>query len=325
VSKLKKIGKWITSDALNGLLLLSPKKIKAKGSGVLALLALGVISIVWGTTWVVSKQGVNAMSALQLAGIRQLLGGSLYLAYFILKKYPLPTKKDVPPLIVLSILNFVISNGFSTWGVKYISSGLAAIIGVIFPLWIVIIGLVADKTKPPKKAVLGMVIGFLGICIIFYDYLSDFIKADFRFGIFLSITATLSWAFGTLYTKKHAKVFNPYFGLGFQMFLSGLILSGFSYGFESSYLPWSEIPQISWFAIFYLVIFGSLIGFICYLYALQNLPTAQASIYAYINPIIALITGWILLDEIMSVHIALGCFVTIAGIYLVNRSFSSKG
>lgn len=324
MSKLKKIRRWITSDALNGLLLLSPKKIKAQGSGVLALLALGVISVVWGTTWVVSKQGVNAMSALQLAGIRQVLGGSLYLTYFIIKKYPLPTKNDIPPLVILSILNFVISNGFSTWGVKYISSGLAAIIGAIFPLWIVIIGLVADRTKPPKMAVFGMVIGFVGICTIFYDYLSDFINPDFRFGIFLSITATLSWAVGTLYTKKHAKVFNPYFGLGFQMLLSGIILTSWSYNFEESYLPWSEIPQISWFAIFYLVIFGSLIGFICYLYALQHLPTAQASIYAYINPIIALFTGWLILDEMISTEIIAGCIITIVGIYLVNRSFSGS-
>lgn len=309
---------------MNGLLLLSPKSIKAKGSGFLAILALSVISIVWGTTWVVSKQGVNVMSALQLAGIRQLLGGSVYLLYFILKKYPFPTRKDIPPLIILSILNFVISNGMSTWGVKYISSGLGAIIGAIFPLWIVIIGLITDRTKPPKLAVVGMVIGFSGICTIFYEYLADFINPDFRFGIFLSLMATFSWAIGTIYTKKHAKIFNPYFGLGFQMMLSGIILSGFSYSFESNYLPWSEIPQISWFAIFYLVIFGSLIGFICYLYALQHLPTAQASIYAYINPIVALVTGWLILDEAISGSIVFGCGITIVGIYLVNRSFSVK-
>ncbi|MFZ1749650.1 MAG: EamA family transporter [Saprospiraceae bacterium] len=323
LGKLKKIKQWIISDAMNGLLLWAPKKINERDSTFLAMLALAAVSLVWGTTWVVSRQGVLHMPALQLAGIRQLIGGSIYLGYFVLKKYPLPEKKDLMPLVLLSFLNFVLSNGLSTWGVKYISSGLAAIIGAIFPLWLVIIGLVAYKQKPAKKAIIGMLIGFSGICIIFYRYLPDFVNPNFRFGIALSFIATISWAFGTLYTKKHAKVFNPYFGLGFQMFLAGAILSMVSW-FDPNHLPVSEIPFISWFAISYLVIVGSLIGFICYLYALQNLSAEQTSIYAYINPIVAIIAGWLILDEMLGFNILIGCLVTLFGIYLVNRSFAGK-
>ena len=298
-------------------------KFRAKGSTSKGLIALSVVSIVWGTTWVVSKQAVANMPPLQMAGIRQILGGFLFLFYFILKRYPLPQVKDIWPLIVLSILNFVMSNGLSTWGVKYISAGLAAIIGTIFPLWLVIFGLIVDRTKPPKMAILGLIIGFLGICVIFYEYLADFINPDFRFGIFLSLTATFSWALGTLMTKKHAKIFNPYFGLGFQMLLAGLLLSLCSWIFDTNYLPWNEITPQSWYAILYLVIFGSIIGFGCYLYALQHLPTTQTSIYAYINPIVALLTGWVILHEPITVNIMLGCLITISGIYLVNRSFTA--
>jgi drug/metabolite transporter (DMT)-like permease len=323
VSKLKKIKKWIVTDTINGLLLYTPKNLKQKGPDFLALLALGMVSLVWGTTWVVSRQGVLHMPALQLSGIRQIIGGSCYLLFFIFKKYPLPSRSDFIPLIILSILNFVMSNGLSTWGVKYISAGLASIIGAIFPLWIVLIGYALGTTNPPKKAIAGVLIGFSGICVIFYDHLSDFINPDFRFGIFLSLIATFSWAFGTLYTKKHAKVFNPYFGLGFQMVLAGIILTTIS-SFDPAFMTLSEIPAISWFAIFYLVIFGSLVGFTCYLYALQHLPTEQTSIYAYINPLVALIAGWIVLGEGISFSILLGCLITLFGIYLVNSSFNSK-
>jgi len=323
LSKFKKVRKWIITDTLNGLLLFTPRKIKQKGPDFLALLALAMVSFVWGTTWVVSKQGVAHMSALQMAGIRQIIGGSCYLLYFILKKYPLPSKSDFFPLVILSLLNFVLSNGLSTWGVKYISAGLASLIGAIFPLWIVIIGLVSNKVKPPKMAISGVLLGFTGICVIFYDHLGDFINPDFRFGLILSLIATWSWAFGTIFTKKHAKVFNPYFGLGFQMLLAGLILT-FVSGLDSAYVPISDIPAISWFAIFYLVIFGSVIGFICYLYALQHLPTEQTSIYAYINPIVALFMGWIFLGETLSITIFLGGAITLIGIFLVNRSFEVK-
>ena len=323
MSKFKKVRKWIVTDTLNGLLLFTPRKIKQKGPDFLALLALAMVSFVWGTTWVVSKQGVAHMSALQMAGIRQIIGGSCYLLYFILKKYPLPSKSDFFPLVILSLLNFVLSNGLSTWGVKYISAGLASLIGAIFPLWIVIIGLVSNKVKPPKMAISGVLLGFSGICVIFYNHLGDFVNPDFRFGLILSLIATWSWAFGTIFTKKHAKVFNPYFGLGFQMLLAGLILT-FVSGLDSAYVPISDIPAISWFAIFYLVIFGSVIGFICYLYALQHLPTEQTSIYAYINPIVALFMGWIFLGETLSITIFLGGAITLIGIFLVNRSFEVK-
>lgn len=172
-------------------------------------------------------------------------------------------------------------------------------------------------------AISGVLLGFTGICVIFYDHLGDFINPDFRFGLILSLIATWSWAFGTIFTKKHAKVFNPYFGLGFQMLLAGLILT-FVSGLDSAYVPISDIPAISWFAIFYLVIFGSVIGFICYLYALQHLPTEQTSIYAYINPIVALFLGWIFLGEALNITIFLGCAITLIGIFLVNRSFEVK-
>ncbi len=323
MDKINKIKKLITSDALNGLLLLNPMKLKEKSADFKAFFAVGIVSIIWGTTWVVSKQGVSHMPALEMAGIRQLIGGSCFLLFFIIRKYPLPKSEDYIPLVILSVLNFVLSNGLSTWGVKYISSGLASIIGAIFPIWIVLISVFITKAKPPVKTIIGIILGFIGVCTIFYEHLSDFFNSEFRFGILVSLTATWSWAFGTIYTKKHAVSFNPYFGLGFQMALSGIILLLVS-SFDSEFLSVTEIPAISWFAIFYLVIFGSIIGFGCYLYALQKLPTEQASIYAYINPIIALIAGWLLLNEPLTLLIWVGGAVSLLGVFLVNRSFVKK-
>ncbi len=100
-----------------------------------AYLALCVTSIVWGTTWVAMKFGVTGMPALQLAAIRQFIGGALFISFFMLvRKQPLPTKKQLKQLFFLSIFTFVFANGFSTWSLQYIPSGLGALIGALYPL-----------------------------------------------------------------------------------------------------------------------------------------------------------------------------------------------
>jgi drug/metabolite transporter (DMT)-like permease len=243
--------------------------------------------------------------------------------FFLYKKIPLPKGKEWIPVLVLSFLNFILSNGLSTWGVKYISAGLGSIMGATFPLWLVVIGLFSARGKIPTKAILGLLLGFGGVCVIFYDHLHDFLNADFRFGITLSLIATWTWAFATLYTKKQAAHFNPYFSLGLQMLISGVTLFTFT-NLTDNAVSLTQIPWQSWAAISYLVIFGSLIAFICYLYALQNLPTEQASIYAYINPMVAVLCGWIIFHEKISIYITVGGIVTLLGIYLVNKAFRAS-
>jgi drug/metabolite transporter (DMT)-like permease len=284
----------------------------------LPILALCWVSFFWGTTWIASKEGVKHMPALQLVAIRQFLGGFLYISYFLYKKAPWPKGKQWKTIIILSILNFVLSNGLSTWGVKYISSGLGAIIGACVPLWIVIITFFRGE-RLSRLSVMGLIISFSGVCVIFYDHLSDFLIPNFRFGIIISVISTLTWAFGTLYTKKKAATFNPYFSLGIQMFLSSILVFAYT-GATGISVSLSEIPAISWWSIAYLVVFGSILTFIAFIYALQNLPAEISSVYSYINPIIAVLLGAFIFGETLNTAIAIGGSVTLFGLYLVNYS-----
>ena len=294
-------------------------KIEAIG---LPILALCWVSFFWGTTWIASKEGVKHMPAMQLVAIRQFLGGLLYVAYFLLQKTPWPKAKQWKTILILSLLNFVLSNGLSTWGVKYISSGLGAILGAIFPIWIVIITFFRGE-RLSKLAVTGMLVCFGGVCIIFYDHLKDFLQPNFTFGIILSLIATLTWAFGTLYTKKKAASFNPYFSLGLQMLISSLFLF-VVIGATGTTIPLSEIPANSWWSIGYLVIIGSVLTFIAFIYALQKLPAEVNSIYAYINPIVAVILGAIIFGEPLTLFIAAGGIIVLFGLYLVNLAMRKK-
>ena len=298
----------------------NPLTIHKKGTRVKAIFCLAMVCIFWGTTCLASKEGVRYMPPLQLAGMRQFIAGLCYVSYFIYRGEKWPTRKQWQSVVILSFLNFVIANGLSTWGVKFISAGLGAIIGAIFPLWLVVIGLFSSKSKIPQRAIVGLLVGFGGVCIIFYEHLRDFMIADFRFGIFVSILATWGWAFGTIYTKKHAARFNPYFSIGLQMMIAGLALLATSYN-SGNIIPVSAIPWQSWTAIAYLVVVGSLISFMAYLFALQNLRTEQASLYAYINPMVAVLLGWMIFSEELSIFIGIGGLVTLAGVYIVNRAY----
>ena len=311
-----------TGDSLKQLSVFNPLTIHKKGTRSKAVFALALVCILWGTTWLASKEGVKRMPALQMASIRQLIAGSCYVIFFLVKGARFPRGKEWIPVLVMSFLTFVLSNGLSTWGVKYISAGLGSIIGAIFPLWLVVIGLFSVKARIPAKAIIGMLLGFGGVCVIFYEHFRDFFNADFRFGIILSLTATWTWAFATLYTKKQAVHFNPYFSLGLQMLVSGIALLSFT-SITGNAVPLAQVPWQSWVSIGYLVIFGSIIAFVCYLYALQNLPTEQASIYAYINPVVAVLSGWIIFHERITIFIIVGGLVTLFGVFLVNKAFKA--
>lgn len=288
-----------------------------------ALIALGMVCFFWGTTWIATKEGVRHMPALQMSGIRQTCGGLLYIIYFLSKGATLPKGREWWTIIILSLLNFALTNGLTTWGVQFISAGLGAIIAATFPLWMVIIKLFSGKnTRIPLQAIVGLLLGFGGVCIIFSDHLGDFFNPDFRFGITLSLSGAWSWAFGTLFTKQQASVnsFNPYFGLGLQMLFSGFLLLTIAHSTGYA-IPYNEIAWESWASIAYLVIFGSVISFLAFLYALQHLPTEQSSIYAYMNPIVAVLLGAVWFDEKLSVAIAIGGAVTLLGVHLINKTF----
>jgi drug/metabolite transporter (DMT)-like permease len=296
---------------------------KRLGTRKKAFIALAVVSILWGTTWVASKQGVMHMPALQLAGFRQLLAGSIYILYFIIKGAKWPRGREWYTIGVLSFLNILCSNGLTTWGVQYISAGLGAIIAATFPLWMVVIGMFTSKDRIPLAALKGFLLGFGGICVIFYEHLHDFFNHEFLFGISISVTAAWTWALGTVFTKKEAREFNPYFSLGIQMFMAGAVLLATSY-LSGTAIPVREIPWQGWTAILYLVLFGSVVAFVAYIYALQHLPVEQMSIYAYINPIVAVVLGVLLFNENLTIYMVTGGAITLYGVYMINSALRAS-
>ena len=291
-----------------------------------AYLALTVTSIVWGTTWVASKMGVAHMPAFELASIRQFLGGGIYILFFLLiKKEKLPTAKQFKWLIPMAFLMFVSSNGIATYGLQFITSGLAALIAALYPLSVVLIERFYYKAiKITPETLLGLFLGLLGIGFIFYKDSLQVHGGNYALGVGLSLFAMLTWSIGSIIISRTKIEINQYYSIGWQMIISAIAMGLFTY-LSGNYIAITEIPAISWGVIIYMVIGGSIFAFVSFIYSMKNLHPAIASLYAYINPIVAIWVGSLLIKgEQITWNSILGTICTLTGVYLVNRSLKKQ-
>jgi drug/metabolite transporter (DMT)-like permease len=293
--------------------------IKDKTGGYVALC---ITSVVWGSTWVVSKLGLKEqMPALEMASIRQVIGGLCFVLFFLLyKKFPLPTAKQFGWLIVMAVLMFVIANGLSTWSLNYIPTGLSSLIGALYPLSVVIIERVFYKNKNlTVLTFVGLLLGVTGIGIVFYEHAFNQHPQGFIFGVILSVTAMLAWSLGTIFIIRNKVDINPYYGIGWQMLIGSVLLFTLACA-TGPIVAFQHITVKVWLVIAYLVVMGSLMAFIAFIYSMKHLPAAIASLYAYINPLVAMIIGTFLLKEKLTMNIVWGSIVTLTGVFLVNYS-----
>lgn len=289
-----------------------------------AYFALAITSIVWGTTWVASKMGVSHMPAFELASIRQFLGGSLYVGFFLIKGEKLPTKKQFLWLLGMSILMFVSSNGIATYGLQFITSGLAALIAALYPLSVVLIERYYYKAiEITPKTLAGLSLGLLGIGFIFYKDSLTIHGSHYILGVVLSFLAMITWSIGSIIISRTKVKINAYNSIGWQMLISAFIMACITI-LSGDYVLLDQIPAISWGVIFYMVIGGSIFAFISFIYSMKHLKSSIASLYAYINPIVAIWVGSLLLNEHITWNNIVGSLCTLVGVYLVNKSLKDQ-
>src|SRR6266496_1227521 len=277
------------------------KQLSTNNNKSKSYLALTATSIIWGTTWVASRIGVQYTPGLQVSYIRQFLAGIILLSFYFIKGEKL-----------------------RTWSVKYIPSGLAALISALYPLCVVIINIIFFRQhKNRLLTFVGLIIGLAGVAVVFYENTFHEQPDNYLFGIVLGLVAMVAWSIGTIFVARNKYKINPYYAMGWQMFISSFLIYGMA-RMTNNEISFSDIPFQTWAAIAYLIGMGSVIAFIAFIYSIKYLPPAVASLFAYINPIVAMITGAILLDEPLTLSLILGAFITLIGVYLVNYSIKIR-
>ena len=286
-----------------------------------AYLAVAIVCVVWGTTYLANKVGVETIPALLFASTRQFLACFAILFYFLLFKRPQNiTKEYLKRQAFLGFLLITLGNGFGTAALKYLDSGIAAVLATLTPAVIIFFNIFLKiEGKLSKTGLIGMTMALTGCVVLLYDDINFYSSANGQLGLVLFAICIVSWSYGSLYSRKCISSQSPFFDSAMQLGFGGLFMIPLGLIFED----WShfEVHTHQIWAMVYLVSFGSIITFGAYVYALSKLPATIVSINAYVNPLIALYVGWLILDEKLNLWVILSTILILSGVYLVTRGF----
>ncbi len=293
------------------------RSIEARG-----IINLFIVYIVWGSTYLAIRIAVRPGSGIPpftLGMVRILIAGILMLLISALRRSPMrPTRKELVVLACSGILLWTGGNGMVNWAEQRIDSSLAALLIATVPLWMVLMESILDRKKPSSGLVLSLIIGFTGIALLSATTLQTGDMGDIV-SLLALVLASISWTLGSLLQSRMPVSLSIEVSAGYQQIFGGLgfvvlvLLTG-----EPRPTPTTE----AWLAWGYLIFVGSLIGFTAYVRILQLLPMSVAMTYAYVNPVVALFLGAVILSEPLNLTTLAGAALVLLGVAGVFRDRS---
>ena len=292
---------------------------KAQIPSLTAYLAWALVCVLWGTTYLAIRISLETIPPLSMAAFRWICAGSLLLAALKAAGAALPSPRSWPSLAVLGVLLLGFGNGAVVWAEQTVPSGLTAVLVAMCPFWMV--GLEAcmpDGDRLTRRRVLGLLIGFGGIVTLVWPEVRVGGGRLFLGGVISTQIACVGWAFGSTYARRRGAAENVLAAAAFEMLFGGIALlaAGGAIG------EWRAVafnPR-TLSALAYLIVFGAIAGFSAYAYALKHLPVATVSLYAYVNPIIAVILGTLVLKEPFDLRMAAAAAIVLVGMTLVRHT-----
>ena len=288
-------------------------------------LALFCVAFFWGTTFLGIRIGVETIPPFILAGIRNLISGTIIFFYLLFqKKLEKVSPRQLLRSFILAILMIVLANGLTTYAEKYITSGLASLISTLTPFCVLILNLTMGYEKLSVKTILGILLGMLGIFLIYQTSLTDLLIPEYRHGIYALLLAIFAWSVGTLLMKRGSEnSLTMLMNICVQMLIAGVVLTSIQF-----YLT-PDVSVSSWstqsiFALIYLALFGSVVGYVAFSYLLTQLPSTKVVVLSYINLVVALFLGWLILDEVITSRIITATILIISGVVVVNYKKQNK-
>ena len=297
-----------------------------KRSVILLIVAFAAVYILWGSTYLAIKYVIETLPPFISAGARFLLAGAtLFIVGRFSKDYVKPTLTQWRSSAVVGTLLFLGGNGGVVIAEHHITSGLAALLVATEPFWVVLLSWLWLKgARPDWRVALGLLIGFVGVYLLMDGgAVKVGSETNQLFGAVLVIAAGLCWATGSIYGVRAPASKSPILASGMQLLAGGsaLLLVGTLMG-EWTGFEISAVSRNSWFALVYLLIFGSLIAFTAYSWLLKNARPAMVATYAYVNPVIAVILGWAIAGESFTGRTLLGAGVIVGSVVMITSQNS---
>jgi drug/metabolite transporter (DMT)-like permease len=296
----------------------------------LAYFAWAAVCVIWGTTYLGIRVSLESIPPALMGGIRWLLAGSLLTGYLVVRRRPLPPRSQWGSIALVGFLMLGLGNGGVVFAEQWVPSGLAAVMVATSPFWMATVeACLPDGERLRTSGVLGLVVGFSGIVLLVWPDLTlgSASSRGFLAGIVALQIASIGWSIGSSYSKRHGRKLaaaTPHAdGLdevlgttAYQMLAGGLMMTaaGTLRG------EWSDIffTTRTTTALIYMSTLGAVGGFVAYAYALRHLPVSFVSLYAYINPVIAVALGVLVLHEPFTWRMAIAAALVFAGVAVVR-------
>jgi drug/metabolite transporter (DMT)-like permease len=286
------------------------------------LLCYAAVCLVWGSTYLASRFAVQTIPPLLMSGVRFMIAGGCMFVVLRLRSVPLPTRPQWLATSIIGALLITCGNGGFTIAVRYVPSGVAALLATSLPLWTVLMDWLRPQGSRPSGGMsAGLLLGFVGIVFLVQPWNSR--AADVHgepLYMMLICGAIAAWAVGSLYARQANVPASPLMTTAAQMLAGGALMTLIGTGLgEWSQVHWSEISAKSLVSMLYLIIFGSIVAFSAYAWLVKHVSPALASSYTYVNPLIALVLGWLLGGEtITGTMLGAGAIILLAVVMIAK-------
>ncbi|MFP4482304.1 MAG: EamA family transporter [Thermovirgaceae bacterium] len=303
------------------------KKDKTPGlsRGLIFLMFLGLYAT-WSTTYLAIAYMVETIPPYLSSGLRFIAaGGLLYIFAATRPDAPKTSRLQWRDAFITGGLVVMLGNGNVVWGEQFIPSSLAALLVATVPLWIVVLNwLLFRAARPTLAEAAGVILGFSGVALLIGFTKTSASEAFHPFGIAIVLFAAVSWATGSLYSRHAHTPSSPLLAVSLQMLAGGALLTVASVltGEVFRFNP-SAVSTASILAWAYLVVFGSLVGFVCYMILMRNCRPSRVATYAYVNPVGAVFLGWLVAGDPLTVQTLFAAGTIIAAVFLII-SFAPK-
>jgi len=290
--------------------------------------ALVAVWIVWGSTYLAIRFAVETIPPFLMAGTRFLIAGSVLYGWRRLAGDQAPTKIEWRSAAIVGSFLLLAANGSLSWAEQYVVSSVAALLIALVPMWFVIIdGLRPGGRRPNRRSLLGVLIGFAGVILLVGPAQLTGLKGDVDLlGAVVIVMASFLWAIGSIYNRGARLPSSPLLGTGMQMLAggTGLILLSTLSG-ELARLDLTSIKMQSVWGLLYLIVFGSWVGYVAYIWVLRAAPTPLVSTYAYVNPLVAIALGNLLAAEPVTPRLLVAAAIIVSSVVIITISQPVRG
>ena len=291
-------------------------------SRVLIILAFAAVYLIWGSTYLGIRFAIETLPPFLMAGTRFSIAGAILFSWALLNGESIRSSfSQWPKALAIGGLLLLGGNGGVTWAEKYIPSGFAALFVATEPLWVVVLNWAMSHKRPNWKVLLGVFIGLVGVALLVGDGLKSGISGSSinLISALVVLLASFSWAAGSVYASRKPIKASTSMAAGMQMMGGGFLL--LLLALVAGDFPQLNLAAASWVSIgafFYLLVFGSLVGFTAYSWLLRNVSPASAATYAYVNPVVAVLLGWLLANEPLTLRMVVAAAIITGSVILIT-------